>query len=93
MKQGTRVGFARPFLQSVTGGDPTSDMWHRRGMVEGTSGRMVFVRWDGEWEITRILAANIAELGSFNFAHADAKGWIGYGGLGEKPRSPWKGST
>ena len=94
MKVGARIGYARPWLQSVTGGDPTNALWRARGSVVEIEpdNRFAVVRWDDEDELSRVAVANIAELGSFKFAHADAKGWIGYGGLGEKPRSPWKGT-
>lgn len=87
---GDPVGYARPFLQSVTGGDPTNDMWHQRGKVVGEQGRFVQVLWDGDAEPTLVAPVNVAKVGSFAFAQADAKGWIGHPGLGEKPRSPWR---
>lgn len=89
MKPGDRIGYARAWLQSVTGGDPTSELWRRRGEVVEIEGRFTLVRWEGERELSRVAVANVAVVGSFGFAHQDAKGWVGFEGLGEKPRSRW----
>lgn len=95
MKVGDRIGYARPWLQSVTGGDPTSELWHRRGTLVELRSRsgteLARVRWDDDPEhVATVALANVAKLGSYGFAHADAPGWVGYPGLGEKPRSLWK---
>lgn len=87
---GDRIGYARPFLQAVSGGDPTCYLWHRRGTVVDIQGRFAVVQWDQEPGNSLVAISNIATVGSFAFAHKEARGWIGYGALGEKPRSPWK---
>lgn len=90
MKVGDRIGYARPWLQSVTGGDPTCELWRRRGVVLELEGDFLIVQWEGCCEPHRVAVSNVATVGSFAFAHADAKGWIGHEGLGEKPRSRWR---
>lgn len=89
MSLGDRVGYTKPFLQVVTGGDPTDEMWHQRGEIVEVQEQFVRVLWDGDAEAVLVAATNVAKLGSFAFAHEDAKGWIGFSGFGEKPRSPW----
>lgn len=92
---GDRVGYARAWLQSVVGHDPYNDLWRHKGVViDGDLGgldpeRFVRIRWDDGDEST-VGVSNIAKIGSAAYAHGEAKGWIGYGGLGERPTSCFK---
>jgi len=60
---GDRVVYSQAHLQSITGGDPHSEMWSRIGTVRKHVPPFIEVQWDCYDEPSLVSPVNIARLG------------------------------
>ena len=84
VKVGDRVCYTQAACQTISAGDPHSDVWWRKGEVVELDRVWVYVLWEGDAEPTPVKPCAIAAPGSDAACRIDSKGWVGYEALGEK---------
>jgi hypothetical protein len=94
IKVGDTVQYTKAWIQSVTNGCPTDPLWRQTGYVTALGWRdgIVLVDWYDGYGSIPVATCNIAKSGTDEHCRIDAKGWVGYGGWSEKPRSYWADS-